>query len=296
MWKQIPLIGKISLGFRQMSYLYAAIIIVYHHYDNNLELGLFEWATIIILQLVPAYLVTEYTSKRKTIAVHIRHVIIDLFFAGWTIGVINLTILPSFITVLSTINNYIAARGFKKLYWLLLFPVATLICLFISGWELIFAYSSTIGFISMGYAIFHFAVLSYMSYFYSIKYYKNGKILKAQKLEIDEQHEEIQQQAEELKTLNNSLSQLNNDLEKAVVERTKELKEKNIKLAQHAYLNAHKLRAPLARVLGLLQLHQFTEQSDEEREKIIQLINENAKELDSIASAISSNLEDDKIN
>jgi signal transduction histidine kinase len=64
---------------------------------------------------------------------------------------------------------------------------------------------------------------------------------------IDNQNTVLHQQKEELETLNKNLSQL-------VLQRTQQVDEKNKRLAEYAFINAHVLRGPLSRVLGLLNL------------------------------------------
>lgn len=91
------------------------------------------------------------------------------------------------------------------------------------------------------------------------------KILKTQKLVVEERNEEVNQQREEIISLNDSLSQ-------KVDERTKELQfaieslvKRNEDLAQFSYIVSHNMRAPIATILGLLSIV--------EQEQILSLIN-----------------------
>jgi len=59
--------------------------------------------------------------------------------------------------------------------------------------------------------------------------------------------DEIRLQAEEIKGINENL-------ETVIKDRTYELEIKNKALEEYAFINAHKLRAPLARILGLVHL------------------------------------------
>ncbi len=54
--------------------------------------------------------------------------------------------------------------------------------------------------------------------------------------------------------LNTELIAFNNHLEDKIHERTLTLEDLNAKLAHYAFINAHKLRSPVATILGLLQL------------------------------------------
>ncbi len=71
---------------------------------------------------------------------------------------------------------------------------------------------------------------------------------------ISNQHEAIQDQANELKTLNEALLDLNKNLENRIQERTQQLHFQNQKLKEYTFVNVHKLRAPLASILGLINL------------------------------------------
>lgn len=81
-----------------------------------------------------------------------------------------------------------------------------------------------------------------------------------------------QQQAEEI-------AMLNNQLEMQVEERTRQLIRRNTQLNEYAFFNAHKLRAPVATILGLYQVLDL-DISAEEREMIIQKLRESVVLLD----------------
>lgn len=82
----------------------------------------------------------------------------------------------------------------------------------------------------------------------------------------------LEQQAEEITVLNNQL-------EIQVEERTRQLIKRNTQLSEYAFFNAHKLRAPIATILGLYQVLDL-DISAEEREMIIQKLRESVVLLD----------------
>jgi len=102
---------------------------------------------------------------------------------------------------------------------------------------------------------------------FSIIRYREGKLLKdkwaleakvvQRTLEIAQKSDEIRLQAEEIKALM-KLRDRNKD-------RTYELEIKNKALEEYAFINAHKLRAPLARILGLVHLMKKNDISEHER-------------------------------
>jgi len=92
------------------------------------------------------------------------------------------------------------------------------------------------------------------------------------------------------------LLEYNNKLENTVRERTEELVEsnnnilkQNEKLRQIAWSQSHEVRAPLARIIGLIDIHNnISEITDhQERVKILNLIIDSCKELDDIIHKIT---------
>jgi ligand-binding sensor domain-containing protein len=101
--------------------------------------------------------------------------------------------------------------------------------------------------------------------------------------EIQAQNEEIQSQAEEIKGINEHLELL-------VKQRTEELVRKNKALEEYAFINAHNLRAPVASVLGLINLVCKLDLDEESRE-IIEHLRASAERLDAIVSSITQAIE-----
>lgn len=86
---------------------------------------------------------------------------------------------------------------------------------------------------------------------------------------------------------------LNQNLETLVEERTKELELRNKKLAEYVFTNSHRVRGPIARILGLLEVHRshgFS--SKEEQAKMIDYVSQAAQEADEVIHEIGQTLED----
>jgi signal transduction histidine kinase len=64
----------------------------------------------------------------------------------------------------------------------------------------------------------------------------------------------------------------------------------NQKLVEYAFFTAHEVRGPLARILGLVELARIKELSDD-REEILERLQEAAQELDEIIRIINRKLE-----
>ncbi|AFM03324.1 hypothetical protein Fleli_0867 [Bernardetia litoralis DSM 6794] len=108
---------------------------------------------------------------------------------------------------------------------------------------------------------------------------------------LHEQAEELTRQSEELKCSHEEVVAMNDNLEEVVNQRNQEVMEKNQMLEEYAFINAHKLRAPVARLLGLMQIIEFSKNTDE-IEFYLQLCNQEIKDLDRIVWAIKEAIEE----
>ncbi len=100
---------------------------------------------------------------------------------------------------------------------------------------------------------------------------------------LKESNDEIIAQAEEIKGINENL-------EVTVKQRTKDLEMKNKDLEEYAFVNAHKLRSPVASILGLLNLMKSAELNLESKNVMSQLTDTTAQ-LDQIVSSITKAIE-----
>lgn len=107
------------------------------------------------------------------------------------------------------------------------------------------------------------------------------------RLALQISNEEIQTQAEEIEVINENL-------EAQVQNRTMELQRKNRALEEYAFINAHKLRSPLASILGLINLMSNVELNHEGK-SIMKHMSESARNLDSIVASITKAIEDGTI-
>ncbi len=90
------------------------------------------------------------------------------------------------------------------------------------------------------------------------------------------------------------LKQFNARLNKMVDERTYELSIKNQQLSEYAFINAHKLRAPVARILGLLHVYQM-KNSDVSAETLMNLLANETQSLDAIIRSITEAIEEKRV-
>mgnify|MGYP002625914255 CR=1 FL=1 len=114
-------------------------------------------------------------------------------------------------------------------------------------------------------------VLIQTRYSNAVKEIKARLALEASNLEIQRQAAEIQR--------------INENLEEIVHERTVALKKKNKALEEYAFINAHKLRSPVASILGLIDILTKMDLGTESREVSEHLL-KSARSMDWIVSDI----------
>jgi hypothetical protein len=113
-------------------------------------------------------------------------------------------------------------------------------------------------------------------------YQKSKKAL----LKLSESHEQ-------LKEANRIISRMKDSLEQQVTARTVKIKEQNLKLYTYAYLNSHKLRAPLARLMGLAYLIK-QEKDSVETIKLLEYLYQAAEETDSVVKEINQSVTEEQ--
>jgi signal transduction histidine kinase len=101
----------------------------------------------------------------------------------------------------------------------------------------------------------------------------------------------IQEQRAIIERQNAEMATRNETLEAEVERRTKELLEYNQQLEQFAFIASHNLRAPVATLLGLGQLLDVKELSEEDRKLISANMITSARELDRVVRDLSTILE-----
>lgn len=121
-------------------------------------------------------------------------------------------------------------------------------------------------------------------------------LLKTDLLEKNEEltasEEELRASTEELMASQEELTQINENLNDLVKERTLTIIDQNKKFVHHAFINAHKVRAPLARIQGLVNLLNYeSHQLSAETREIQRLLKASTDELDDILREVKTNLD-----
>lgn len=108
--------------------------------------------------------------------------------------------------------------------------------------------------------------------------------------EISDALTKLQQLNSDLHSSNEEVKVLNENLEKLVLERTDKINKQFEQLKRYVDINAHEVRAPLARMLGLLSLLRI-ETDEALKLDLLDKINASSEELDVIIKKMNSLLE-----
>jgi signal transduction histidine kinase len=148
--------------------------------------------------------------------------------------------------------------------------------------------SSSIIVVGITYLILYF-VICYSSYVIKTRYDLMNAALRDKNFELVEKSNEIEAQNEELIQSQETLHSLNSRLEAMVEERTREVQLQNERLIKYAYTNAHHLRGPVARLLGLVQISKLD--AGLAPDFIFDKIKLQADEIDAVVKSINRELE-----
>lgn len=108
--------------------------------------------------------------------------------------------------------------------------------------------------------------------------------------ELTSANNELQSLNEELTASNEGIKELNENLEQLVKERTDKINDQLEQLRKYAKMNSHELRAPLARMLGLLQLLK-QEKDPEQMKELLKYLQQCSIEFDQVIREMNRVLE-----
>ncbi len=285
-WQKSDFFGRASLLFRCAAYVFNSIYLLIFLDIYQIQVDAWHYLSFLIAIILPYAIFIYYVQHDNDKGIGIRQNMIDFLVVGWFVGLIQVIYIPTFIFILGLVSNYVASRGFHKFYRILVIPVGYILTLPIYGVQIESSLPDLMLHLSLAYGLVHFITIAYISYRFS-------KSVQLVNRKVILQQKEIITQSEELQSLNESLKALNNHLEDKVVERTQELQLKNEKLAEYTFINGHQLRAPVASMLGLCNLLDYTNEL-EEKEIIIHKLKEEVKILDITIKEIRLKLETDQ--
>jgi len=107
---------------------------------------------------------------------------------------------------------------------------------------------------------------------------------------ITAQNEEIQLRNEELIQSQERLNEINHHLGELVVKKTQSIKQQNETILKYAYSNAHHVRGPIARILGLIQVSRL--KTDLDYPWFLKKVEDETKQVDRIVTRITKELDE----
>ncbi|GHN02249.1 hypothetical protein WSM22_37380 [Cytophagales bacterium WSM2-2] len=110
--------------------------------------------------------------------------------------------------------------------------------------------------------------------------------------EMQNKNEELRASEEELLASSEELKQINENLNSLVEDRTQVIINQNEKLMHHAFVNAHRVRSPLARILGLVNLVKHDIELNEKGKEVFMHLKLSANELDDILREVRISLDE----
>lgn len=140
---------------------------------------------------------------------------------------------------------------------------------------------------SLAWDCFRIAIaLVLLTEFIKTKYYRHKAAIKIVTEELKQANQTLKEQMIELDAQQHQLGLLKDNLQEIVDEKAKEEAEKSKMLTFYAFKNAHKVRAPLARVLGLLNIIEL-EYPKHKHQDTFNFVKKEAEQMDHIISKIN---------
>jgi signal transduction histidine kinase len=121
---------------------------------------------------------------------------------------------------------------------------------------------------------------------------QNLKVMTQLQTELQLKNEELITQEESLLAAGEELQKINKNLNLLVEERTKVIIDQNQKLVHYAFVSAHKVRSPLARILGLVNLIGHEIKLSDKGKELNHHLHSSANELDDILREARINLDE----
>ena len=146
--------------------------------------------------------------------------------------------------------------------------------------------------------LFLYLIVSARTYSLRARQAKLRKLVVARTLELNAKNETINEQNKELIAIKDNLEIRVEEQTKHLIDINNDLSSKNFRLEQFAYVTAHNLNSPIARVKGILSVMKMEGLVEEESlAKYFEIINNNIFALDDIVSDIGAilNLQDNAV-
>lgn len=134
--------------------------------------------------------------------------------------------------------------------------------------------------------LIHICVSLYLAYATKKEYTKFRQ-------EVEDINKELIISNEELQSANEEITMLNEQLEEEVQRKSNESHERRLRLLHYASKNAHEVRAPLVRIMGVMEILRMEIPKDPaELHYLLRIVDNNAQEMNKILSEVSHVLDE----
>jgi len=118
-----------------------------------------------------------------------------------------------------------------------------------------------------------------------------NKELTSQRDQLFHQNETIEQNLQELDAIRQNLEQIVNKKTKELKQANKGLLAQNAQLEQYAFITAHNLKAPVARLKGLINIFELTNLVTDKNVEVVDRLKEASQDMDEVISDINKILQ-----
>jgi tetratricopeptide (TPR) repeat protein len=125
----------------------------------------------------------------------------------------------------------------------------------------------------------------------AIVQYRTVRLKQRLNNELAEKQQKILKQTEELTLKNAEIERVNSNLEQLVNERTNTIQQQHERLIEYSYFNAHQIRGPLARILGLISVINI--EYKDSYGSYLEMLNQAGNDLDTAIKKVNDLLNED---
>lgn len=286
-----PLEVNIVLSFTRSTLIIILLYSAYDFFRNDYDAGVKAIASLLVYGT--AYVSILYTrgskaSIRSVMGLYMLSILGGFFFQG---GMFNINALDMFgLTVALTF----VFKGYERVVFLSLYFMQFVFMGYVelshSQW-ITNARDSDPTLVNIVEILARVLNVLYIVFLYKQEFEKERERVFETNGKLEEANAEVYAQNEVIASYSRSLEVL-------VEERTKDIQSLNQKLIEYAFFNSHKVRGPLARILGLIYLIRLTTAANENAsihvvDDQIDMLDKSATELDDVIKAITVLLDEE---
>jgi signal transduction histidine kinase len=285
---------NVVLSFTKSTVIITTLYAVYDFFQDDYDAGIKAVITVLVYGLM--YALILYTRGGRTVirvimAMYMLSVLGGFFFQG---GLFNINGFDMFAMViaLTFVFNGSDRVVFLSLYTLQIF-VVSYIQIYHPEWISNVRDKDSL-LVNIAEIFARILNVLYIIYLYKKEFEKERKRVSEANAKLAEANAEVYAQNEVIASYNRSLEIL-------VEARTKDIQSLNQKLIEYAFFNSHKVRGPLARILGLIYLIRLTSAANQDKnihfiDDQIEMLEKSATELDDVIKAITVLLDEETKN